>query len=64
MTLEAAANTGERWYEPELLRLKAEMLLALPTQRATEAELHLKAAISLARQHLKEAKALLDVLSR
>ena len=26
--LEAASTTGERWYEPELLRLKAEMLLA------------------------------------
>ena len=28
--IEAAANTGERWYEPELLRLRAETLLALP----------------------------------
>ena len=26
--LEAASSTGERWYEPELLRLKAEMLFA------------------------------------
>ena len=52
--LEAAANTGERWYELELLRLKAEMLLAMPTPRATEAELRLKAAIALARQ--QEAK--------
>jgi hypothetical protein len=25
--LEAASSTGECWYEPELLRLKAEMLL-------------------------------------
>ena len=31
--LEAASTTGERWYEPELLRLKAEMLLALPKPR-------------------------------
>ena len=26
--LDAASTTGERWYEPELLRFKAEMLLA------------------------------------
>ena len=32
--LKAASSTGERWYEPELLRLKAEMLLAqLPATR-------------------------------
>jgi class 3 adenylate cyclase/predicted ATPase len=52
--LEAASTTGERWYEPELLRFKAEMLLALPDQRANEAEQCLEAAIELARQ--QEAK--------
>jgi adenylate cyclase len=52
--LEAASTTGERWYEPELLRFKAEMLLAQPKQLAIEAEQCLKAAITLARQ--QEAK--------
>ena len=52
--LEAASTTGERWYEPELLRFKAEMFLALPKQRADEAEQCLEAAIALA-QH-QEAK--------
>ena len=48
--LEAASTTGERWYEPELLRFKAEMLLALPKQRVSEAEQCLEAAIALAQQ--------------
>jgi predicted ATPase len=48
--LEAASSTGELWYEPELLRLKAEMLLAQPGQRATAAEACLKAAITLAQK--------------
>jgi predicted ATPase len=52
--LEVASTTGERWYEPELLRFKAEMLLAQPKQLAIEAEQCLKAAIALARQ--QEAK--------
>jgi predicted ATPase len=52
--LEVASTTGERWYEPELLRFKAEMLLAQPKQLAIEAEQCLKAAITLARQ--QEAK--------
>jgi predicted ATPase len=52
--LEAASTTGERWYEPELLRFKAEVLLAQPKQRATAAEQCLKAAIALAQQ--QEAK--------
>ena len=51
--LDAALTTGERWYEPELLRFKAEMLLIQPKQRA-EAEQCLKAAIALAQQ--QEAK--------
>ena len=52
--LEAASTTGERWYEPELLRFKAEMLLAQPKPRANEAEQCLEAAIALAQQ--QEAK--------
>ena len=48
--LEAASTTGERWYEPELLRFKAEILLAQPKQRAAEAEECLKGAIALAQQ--------------
>jgi len=44
--LEAASTTGERWYEPELFRLRAEMLLAQPKQRASEAEQCLQAAIA------------------
>jgi predicted ATPase/class 3 adenylate cyclase len=51
--LEAASSTGERWYEPELLRLKAGMLLTQPEQRAV-AEHCLKAAIALAQR--QEAK--------
>ena len=52
--LEAASTTGERWYEPELLRFKAEMLLTQPKPRANEAEQCLEAAIALAQQ--QEAK--------
>jgi predicted ATPase len=52
--LDAASTTGERWYEPELLRFKAEMLLARPDRRAIEAEQCLVAAIALAQQ--QEAK--------
>jgi predicted ATPase/class 3 adenylate cyclase len=52
--LEAASNTGERWYEPELLRLKAEVLLTQPEQHVREAEYCLKAAIALAQE--QEAK--------
>jgi class 3 adenylate cyclase/tetratricopeptide (TPR) repeat protein len=48
--LEAAATTGERWYEPELLRFKADMLVARSKQRSDEAEHCLKAAIALAQQ--------------
>jgi len=52
--VESASITGERWYEPELLRFKAEMLLAQPEQRADEAEQCLEAAIALAQR--QEAK--------
>ena len=46
--LEVASTNGEHWYEPELLRLKAEMLLAQTKPRAAEAEQCLETAISLA----------------
>jgi predicted ATPase/class 3 adenylate cyclase len=48
--LEAASSTGECWYEPELLRLKAEMLLAQSEQHAAAAERCLAAAIALAQK--------------
>jgi predicted ATPase len=48
--LDATSSTGEIWYEPETLRLKAEMLLALPEPRTSEAELCLAAAISSAQK--------------
>src|SRR5260370_5232797 len=48
--LEAASSTGESWYEPELLRLKAEMLLAQSEQHAVAAERCLTAAITLAQK--------------
>jgi class 3 adenylate cyclase/predicted ATPase len=52
--LEVASTNGEHWYEPELLRLKAEMLLAQTKPRAAEAEQCLETAISLAQT--QEAK--------
>lgn len=44
--LDATWSTGEIRYEPETLRLKAEMLLALPEPRMSEAEQYLAAAIA------------------
>jgi predicted ATPase len=52
--LEAVANTGERWYEPELLRLKAETLVALPEAPVVVAQQCLIEAIALAKK--QEAK--------
>ena len=52
--LEASMGMGERWYEPELLRLKAEMLVAQPDPRVQEAEICLGGAIALAQR--QEAK--------
>ncbi len=46
--LEAASTYGERWYEPELLRLRAEMLLAKGGQNSQAAEQCLQAAIAMA----------------
>ena len=48
--LDATSSTGEIWYEPETLRLKAEMLLALPEPRTCEAEQCLTAAIASAQK--------------
>ena len=48
--LDATSSTGEIWYEPETLRLKAEMLLALPEPRTSEAEQCLAAAIASAQK--------------
>jgi class 3 adenylate cyclase/predicted ATPase len=48
--LDATSSTGEIWYEPETLRLKAEMLLALPKPRTSEAEQCLTAAIASAQK--------------
>ena len=52
--LDATSSTGEIWYEAETLRLKAEMLLALPEPRISEAEQCLMAAIASAQK--QEAK--------
>jgi predicted ATPase len=46
MTL--AETTGDRWYEPELYRLKGELLLAQSTDNHTEAEACFHHAISIA----------------
>jgi class 3 adenylate cyclase/predicted ATPase len=40
---------GERWYRPELLRLRAELLLARPAAPAGAAESNLREALELAR---------------
>lgn len=48
--LDATSSTGEIWYEPETLRLKAEMLLALHEPRTSEAEQCLMAAIASAQK--------------
>jgi predicted ATPase len=46
--LKAATTTGERWYEPELQRLRAEMLLASGTQDVGAAEQYLQSAMAIA----------------
>jgi predicted ATPase len=42
-------TTGERWYEPELHRLKGALLLQQSSGNATEAETCFQQAISIAR---------------
>ena len=49
-------NTGERWYQVELYRLKGELLLDLPTEHYAEAALCVQQALALARQ--QQAKSL------
>jgi class 3 adenylate cyclase/predicted ATPase len=48
--LEAVSTTGERWYEAELLRLKANALGVQHSEKMAEAELCLRAAIDVARR--------------
>ena len=50
IALEAATTTGERWYEPELHRLRAEMLLASGAQAFGAAEQCLQTAIAIAEE--------------
>jgi predicted ATPase len=49
-------ETGIRFYEPELLRLKGEFLLGLDPNNLTEAEAHFRQAVAIARRH--QAKSL------
>jgi predicted ATPase len=51
-----AETTGERWYEPEIHRLKGELLLQQSSDNHTEAETCLHQAISIARS--QQAKSL------
>jgi predicted ATPase len=54
--LKEVEETGIRFYEPELRRLKGEFLLALDATNASEAEACFRQAITTARMH--EAKSL------
>jgi predicted ATPase len=49
-------TTGERWYEPEMYRLKGELLLQQSTSNQTEAEACFHQAINIARS--QQAKSL------
>ena len=49
--LDRVARSGRRWIEPELHRLKGELLLALPEADTTEAEACFRHAIAIAREH-------------
>ena len=51
-----AETTGERWYEPELYRLKGALLLQQSSDHSTEAEACFHHAISIARS--QQAKSL------
>jgi predicted ATPase len=52
--LERVDTTGERWYEPELYRLKGELLLQRSSDNTTESEACFQHAISIAQS--KQAK--------
>src|SRR5262249_15815336 len=41
-------KTGERWYEPELYRLKGELLLQLSSDNSTQAETCFQHALNIA----------------
>src|SRR5262249_24936900 len=43
-----ADTTGERWYEPELHRLKGELLLQVSADNHAEAETYFQHALSIA----------------
>ncbi|MCC2662848.1 MAG: hypothetical protein K0S35_770, partial [Geminicoccaceae bacterium] len=49
--LDRIAKGGRRWIEPELYRLKGELLLALPEADTIEAEACFRRAIATAREH-------------
>ena len=49
--LDRVAKGGPRWIEPELHRLKGELLLALPEADTTEAEACFRHALTIAREH-------------
>jgi class 3 adenylate cyclase/predicted ATPase len=53
---EVAARNGEGWWDPELHRLRGELLL-LDGGQATEAESHFRAAVTIARERGAEALA-------
>jgi len=53
---EVAARTGEGWWDPELQRLRGELLL-LDGGAATEAEAHFRTAVTVARERGAEALA-------
>ena len=54
--LAVAHNSGERYYEAELHRLKGELLLALPGEQDAEAEACFRRALDVARR--QQAKSL------
>jgi predicted ATPase len=54
--LTLADKTGERWYEPELYRLKGELLLQQSSDNHTEAETCFQQAIAIAQN--QQAKSL------
>jgi predicted ATPase/class 3 adenylate cyclase len=49
--LDRVVKGGPRWIEPELHRLKGELLLALPEADTTEAEACFRHALAVAREH-------------
>ena len=56
-------TTGERWYEPELYRLKGELLLAHAMGHDTEAETCFRQALDIARRQQAKSWELRAALS-